>query len=225
LTERARRATIARTMDASARRVYRERARRRLPPRLRRRRIGVRIAGLLGTAALAAVAVAIAVMVMPDHSSPGAAARTTVPPKPKAKPKQHRARHHRTGPTRAQLKQRRAAVAELHGQGYQPLKLSDYDFKTNLRVLIGRRADGAEWAFFFVRTHYIGHDAITPSARLRLASDTKRSATLAYTTYGPSDAACCPRGPRVTVRFVWDGTSLAPQQPIPSSFTRLHTAG
>jgi hypothetical protein len=102
-------------MDASARRVHAERARRRLPPRLRTARTGVRIAALVGTAALAAVAVAIAVMVMPDRSgTTGQTSNATPAPQTKSsKPAPHR----RTGPSRAQLAQRRAAVAELRRQG------------------------------------------------------------------------------------------------------------
>jgi hypothetical protein len=223
LTRGAARATIARTMDASARRVYAERARRRLPPRLRRRRWGTRIAGVLGTAGLAGVALAIAVMVMPDHHTGSAALATTTPRHHKAKPHKPK-RRKPAGPSKAQLAQRRAAVAVVRSQGYTPVSLSDYSFKTRLHVLIGRRAsDGARLAFFFILTHYIGHDSLSPSARLSVMSNTKKTVTLAYRTYGASEPACCPRGPRVTVRFVWNGTQLLPEGTIPPSFERLRS--
>src|SRR4051812_32572019 len=152
-------------MDASARRVHAERAGRRLPSRLRTRRIGPRIAGLVGTAGVAAAALAIALMVMPSRSGSGAAAAVPTPTPVahhKAKP------HKRNGPTRAQLTQRRAAVAVVHAQGYAPVSLGDYDFKTRMHVLIGRRGDGARQAFFFVLAHYIGHDALSASADVKV---------------------------------------------------------
>jgi hypothetical protein len=212
-------------MDASARRVYAERARRRLPPRLRRRRWAVRIAGVLGTAGLAGVAVAIAILVMPDHHSGSAALATTPPVHHKAKP--HKAKPRKpAGPTKAQLAQRRAAVAVVRQQGYTPVSLSDYSFKTRLHVLIGRRAgDGAKLAFFFILTHYLGHDSTTPSASLKVVANAKKSVTLAYRTFGASEPACCPRGPRVAVKFVWNGTQLLPQGTIPAAFQRLHSSG
>src|SRR5947207_2012050 len=123
-------------MDASARRVHAERARRRLPPRLRSRKITARITGLVATAGVAAVALAIALMVMPTHSRSGEAALAPAPtPQPKAKP------HKPAGASQAQLKQRRAAVAVLHAQGYTPISLSNYDFKTRFHALVGRRPD------------------------------------------------------------------------------------
>lgn len=209
-------------MDASARRAHAERARRRLPRRLRRASTGTRIAALVGTAALVAVALAIALMVAPDHSgtSEQAATPTATPRATPSKPAHRRP----AGPSRAQLAQRRAAVAELRRQGYAPLNLAEYDFKTPLRVLIGKRSgDGARWAFFFAGTRYIGHDSVTQSMGLSLARTSPHTATLTYRTYAPQDAACCPHGARVTVRFKWDGSTLTPQQPIPDPISRLHT--
>ncbi|HEY7075153.1 MAG TPA: LppP/LprE family lipoprotein [Solirubrobacteraceae bacterium] len=207
-------------MDASARRVHAERSRRRLPPRLRSRRIGARLVGLIGTAGVAAVALAIALMVMPTHHGSGEAALAPAPtPTPQAKAKPHKP----AGPTKAQLKERRAAVAVLSAQGYEPVRLSDYDFKTRFHALIGRRADGARQGFFFVLTHYIGHDALTPSADVKVVGHRRRGVTLAYRTYGPSDQACCPSGPRTTVRFDWDGTQLVTTGVVPPSSERLHT--
>jgi hypothetical protein len=207
-------------MDASARRVHAERARRRLPSRLRSRRITARIAGLVGTAGVAAAALTIALMVMPSHSRSGEAALAPAPtPTPQHKAKPHKPK----GPSKAQLKQRRAAVAVLQAQGYTPVRLTDYDFKSRFHALVGRRPDGARQAFFFVLTHYIGHDALSPSADVKVAGHRRRGVTLAYRTYGPDDAACCPRGPRTTVRFDWDGTRLVTTGVIPPSFDRLHT--
>jgi hypothetical protein len=207
-------------MDASARRVQAERARRRLPPRLRSRRITARITGLVGTAGVAAAALAIALMVMPSPNGTGEAAVAPTPtPTPHPKPKPHKP----AGPSKAQLKQRNAAVAVLHAQGYSPVKLSDYDFKTRFHALVGRRPDGARQAFFFVLNHYIGHDALSPSADVKVVGHRLRGVTLAYRTYGPDDAACCPHGTRTTVRFDWDGTQLVTTGVIPPSSARLHT--
>src|SRR4051794_41715026 len=74
LTERAAHATIGRTMDASARRVHAERARRRLPRQLRSRKITAPIAGLVGTAGVAAAALAVALMGMAAPRPSGEAA-------------------------------------------------------------------------------------------------------------------------------------------------------
>jgi hypothetical protein len=169
------------------------------------------------------VAIAIAVMVMPNHH-PGAAALATTPPR-HHKPKAHKPKRHKpAGPTKAQLAERRAAVAIVRAQGYTPVSLTDYSFKTRLHVLIGKRpSDGAKLAFFFILKHYLGHDSLSPSARVSVVGNTKKTVTLAYRTYGASEPACCPAGPRVTVRFVWNGTALVPEGTIPPSFERLRS--
>ena len=177
---------------------------------------------MLGTAGLAGVAVAIAMMVMPNHH-PGAAALATTPT-PTPAHKAHKKRHKPAGPSKAQLAARRAAVGVVRAQGYTPVSLSDYDFKTRLHVLIGKRAsDGARLAFFFILEHYLGHDSVSPSARVSVAANARKSVTLAYRTYGASEPACCPAGPQVKVKFVWNGTALVPEGTIPPSSARLRS--
>jgi hypothetical protein len=204
-------------MDAIARRVVAERARRRLPLRLRRRRAAVRVAGVLATVGLLGAGAAAALMVVPDDepaSAPAAAATPT--PAPVAR--------RPAGPTRAQRAQRRAALAKLRRAGAVPVRRGDYDVRDTLRVLIGRPAaarEGPRRAFFFVGRRLVGHDAPSPSARLRVASSRKRTVTLAYRTYAPPDAACCPTGARVRVRFRWSGGRLRALDPVPAAWTRL----
>jgi LppP/LprE lipoprotein len=189
-----------------------------------RRRWPARVAGLLGTAALLGSGVAIAVMVMPSPSeereAPAAtpvddgAAVKEPPPKPKLTPGQRRAR--------------RAAIEMLAGEGFEPVRLGDYRFDRELRVLIGRPADddeGPRRAFFFVKREFIGFDSDAPSSNLRVARGTQRSITLAYGMYTPGDRVCCPSGGTERVQFAWDGFTLAPQSELPDPFVRTPIEG
>jgi len=185
-----------------------------------RRRWPARVAGLLGTAALLGSGAAIAVMVVPapseEQEAPaprpadeGAAVKEE-PPKPKLTP--------------AQRRTRREAIETLTGEGYEPVRLRDYDFDRELRVLIGRPADddaGPRRAFFFVRRQFVGFDSEAPSANLRVGRNKQRSITLAYGMYTPGDRRCCPSGGTERVRFVWDGFTLAPQSELPDPFVRV----
>ena len=177
-------------MDPEARRVQAERNRRRLPHQRAASRWARRIVGLLATAALLGSGVAIATMVMPDPgrdsvveaapaNTPAKKATPTPTPAKKAKPK---------GPTKAQLAKRKDAVAEVRSQGFTTLELDDYDFKANLRVLIGRPvgdAAGGNRAFFFMKETYLGNDALGPSSKLTVAKQTKTTVTLSYGVYAP----------------------------------------
>ena len=185
-----------------------------------RRRWPARVAGLLGTAALLGSGVAIALMVIPSPSEEavapaatpadeGAAAKKQ-PPKPKL--------------TAAQRRTRRAAIETMTGEGFEPVRLRDYDFDRELRVLIGRPADdnnGPRRAFFFARREFVGFDSDSPSSNLRVVRGKQRSVTLAYGMYVPGDPACCPTGGTERVRFVWDGFTLAPQSELPDPFVRV----
>jgi hypothetical protein len=127
-------------------------------------------------------------------NTPAKKATPTPTPAKKAKPK---------GPTKAQLAKRKDAVAEVRSQGYTTLKLSDYDFKANLRVLIGRPvgdAAGGNRAFFFFKETFLGNDALGPSSKLRVVKQSKSSITLSYGVYAPGDTAGQPSG-KVRVRF------------------------
>ncbi len=148
----------ARGMEASARKVQAERNRKRLPPKRSEYRWARRIAGLLATVAFLGVGVAIALMILPDgggEESAVAAAPTATPAKEKAAKKTAKKKPSKPkGPTKAQLAARTAAVAEVRRQGFTTLKLSDYDPKATLRVLVGRPvgdAAGGTRAFFFLK--------------------------------------------------------------------------
>jgi hypothetical protein len=86
---------------------------------------------------------------------------------------------------------------------------------TPKRVLVGRTTSGSHLAFFFVNGDYIGNDAPDPSAKLKVARLGDLTVTLAYGIYAPGDAQDKPTGGPVKVRFKWDGTRLAPQDPLP----------
>jgi hypothetical protein len=173
-----------------------------------------RLSALLGTSALLGSGVAIAVMVWPSDgeeavvpSAPAASGEAAAKPdKPKLTP--------------AERRSRRAAVATLTEQGYEPVSLADYDAEADLRVLIGREG-GARRAFFFAGREFVGYDSDFASRRLRVERSGKRSVTLAYRLYRPRDRACCPKGATAAVRFRWDGATLAPSDAVPDASLRL----
>lgn len=203
------------------------RARRRpRAPRGRARTAVERILGVLGTAALLGVGLAVALIVTEDRedavdnlgAAPAAAAKPTATPAP-AKP--------RPQLSQAQRASRRAAVAQLREQGFVPVSVTAYKPRQALRVLIGRptKASGASGrrAFFFLRENYLGTDAQTASARVRIASQNRSGITLAYTLFGPTDRACCPKGGTALVRFTMEDGQLKPSSPIPPAAGRLRS--
>jgi LppP/LprE lipoprotein len=188
----------------------------------RRRRWPARVAGLLGTAALLGTGAAIAVMVLPttgDEAGVTSAPAATPTPEPAA------AKKGRVGRlSRAQRRARRAAVAVLALQGFEPVRLADYDPRDELRVLLGLPAAddaGARRAFFFVGRRFIGHDSDAASASLRVVRTGDRSVTLRYGLFEPGDRR--PNG-YGRVRFRWDGEALAPAGEIPPAAARLPAA-
>lgn len=110
------------------------------------------------------------------------------------------------------------AVAKVWAQGYRPDDASEYDSSHTLRVLVATRAnsgDGyAKRAFFFVGGRYLGTDTSDDSAQIRVENQSDTTVTLAYALYGRNDALCCPGG-TATVRYQWNGSRLAPLDPIP----------
>src|SRR3954452_19685456 len=205
-------------MGVSARRVRAERNRRRLPPRPALYRWTRRITGLLATAAFLGVAVAIYTMVAPDGDS-GAAVPEAPAATPVAARHHHKAARHKAKQpkrlTKAQKAQRTAAGAELRRQGYVTGKASDYDPRATFRVLVGRPvgdAGGGQYAFFFSKTTFLGRDALSPSAKLRVVKHRKRNLTLAYGT-------CCPEK-TVKVHFRLEGTRVHARDLIPASYLR-----
>jgi LppP/LprE lipoprotein len=206
--------------------VQAERDRRRLPKRGPVARWSRRIAGLLATAAFIGVGVVSAQMIMPDKKAVSAAPAATQTPaakKKKAAKKTAKAKPKHRGLTKVQRAARTAAVAEVRHQGYTARRLSDYDVKASLRVLIGRPvgdAAGGYRAFFFGRSGFLGKDSFTPSTELRLAKQRKSSVTLTYGVYKIGDSPGHPSGSqRVTFKLV--GTTVTPQEAIPLGGARF----
>jgi len=130
----------------------------------------------------------------------------------------------RSGPTRKQRAQRRAAVEEVRAAGYEPVDLADYKAGRTLRVLIGRPHQGMSpglRAFFFVRGRSIGNDALTPSMKLEVAEQRDKEITLVYSLFVAGDRPCCPTGGDSEVRFRWDGDTLTPREAIPLESQRI----
>jgi hypothetical protein len=184
----------------------------RYPPAPRRRRWPSRILGVLATAALLGTGVAIALMVIPDPEEETAA--TTNPPAATPAPAKR-------GLTDAQRAARRAAVATLNEQGFQPVRIADWHAEHTLRVLIGRDDEGAERAFFFVKRRFVGNDDAAASASVRVNAARENGVTLTYRLFGPVDQACCPTGERVKVTFRWQDGKLVPAAEVPPAFDRV----
>ena len=171
--------------------------------------------GLLATAAFLGVGVASYKMIAPAHdSTAGAALIPTATATPPAH--HHKASHHKPKPlTHKQKAARTAAVAQLRGQGYTPLKTSDYDPRAPFRVLVGRPvgdSGGGRYAFFFAGGRYLGRDSLSPSADLKVVRHGKRSITLSYGT-------CCP-AEHTHVRFKLRDGEIEPLQTVPPSYLR-----
>ena len=97
---------------------------------------------------------------------------------------------------------REAAAKLVRDRGFEPVRLRDYDPRRKLRVMLGQDTAGNRLAFFFVDDLYIGNDRSGASPELKV----KRAGNIQVTlTYDDTD-----------VRFKWNGTSLAPQDPLPA---------
>jgi hypothetical protein len=196
-------------------------ARVRLPPRRRGVRLwGMRVMGVTATSALLAIFAWALLSIYAERENKGvvteapAATATpgakTVADKPKkAKPKF----------TKAQRRERAAAVATLGGLGYRPVSLKTYRPDNRLRVLIGK-GEGGRRAFFFNGATYLGNDAADDSAAVEVVRAGNRSVALSYRLFAEDDRSCCPTGTKVRVLFRWDGKKLAPQTAIPPSAQR-----
>jgi hypothetical protein len=210
-------------MERSTRR---ERDRRRLPHRGPVSRWTRRIIGLLATAAFIGVGVVSLQMILPssgEKSNAAASAPTpTATPKAKKSSKKKAAVKKKTGLTRSQRAAREAAVKAMRGQGFTTTKVSDYDPKATLRVLIGRPvgdAAGGYQAFFFTKTGLVGRDAHQPSTKLKVTKKSKNAITLTYGIYQSGDQAGSPSGSQ-KVKFVLVNGVLTPQDAIPLQGSR-----
>ncbi len=107
-----------------------------------------------------------------------------------------------------------AAIAVLARHGYAPVSTATYDPGNTLRVLIGRRTDGGgELAFFFDETIYLGTDATTPSAQIRLLGQSDTEVTLAYAIFRPGAATASSQR---AVHFELDMGQLGALDSLPS---------
>jgi hypothetical protein len=183
----------------------------RYPPAPRRRRWPSRILGVLATAALLGTGVAIALMVIPEREEKAA----TTPPGTVEDASAAEAPL-----TAKQRAARRAAAATMTEQGYEPVRLGDWNPAHRLRVLIGRAEDGSERAFFFVKRRFVGNDDAAASASVRVVETRPSRVTLAYRLYGPDDKVCCPKGERVKVTFRWEDGTLVPANAVPPAAER-----
>jgi hypothetical protein len=102
-----------------------------------------------------------------------------------------------------------AAVATLKARGYTPVSTSTYDANDTLRVLIGANG-GAQQAFFFDGTTYLGTDTKDPSRSISVTGQTDTEVTLRYATSSGS----------ASVGFELDMGVLTPLGPIPSTAAR-----
>lgn len=181
-----------------------------------------RVLGVAGVVGLLLVGVACVMMVAGvgrggGNDVPVAAASATATPTPTPTPK--------PSPTPVPLTPeqrvvRKTAVELVRSRGFEPARLRDYNPRRTLRVLLGKRTDGARLAFFFVGDRYIGNDAGEASGKVRVRRQANRRITLAYGTYAPGDKGCCPTGGPVNVRFDWDGAALRPLDPLPPAQQR-----
>jgi hypothetical protein len=124
--------------------------------------------------------------------------------------------------TAQQRAERQAAADIVRSRGFEVVRLRDYDPRDTLRVLIGRTGGGGMMAFFFAQGDYLGNDATSTSARLRVRRRSDLAVTLRYTVADPSSTTSsgAPRRRSVDVRFVWDGSRLSPQAPVPDASVR-----
>ena len=143
---------------------------------------------------------------------------------PAAKPAADKPKKAKPKLTRAQRRERAAAVTTLSGLGYRPVSLKTYRPDNTLRVLIGK-GEGGRRAFFFNGAAYLGNDAADDSAAIEVVRAGNRSVALSYRLFAEDDRQCCPTGTKVRVLFRWDGKKLAPQTAIPPSAQRRAPAG
>jgi hypothetical protein len=192
-----------------------------------------RIVGLLATAAMFAVGAVAASMILSspdDEVAANAAPEETAGKAREAEPdvrredvKAEAKGERRSGPSRKQRRQERAAVEEVRAAGYEPVELAAYRPAQTLRVLVGRPREGTTpglKAFFFVRGRYIGNDAISSSMKLDIGEQRDREITLVYGLFVAGDRPCCPSGGEAEVRFRWTGDELRPRDEIPADLAR-----
>jgi hypothetical protein len=172
----------------------------------RRRRWPRRLLGVLGTAAFLGCGVAIAMMVMQELED------ETPAPQPRQGAAVKGATKTQPPPlTRAQKKARKAAVAKLAADGYEPVRLATWRPGAPLKVVVGRNDSGAMRAFFFSGARFIGYDDPATSTSLRVVKTGANAVTLAYkVTTGGSEK----------VRFEFQDGAVEPTITVPAASIR-----
>lgn len=180
----------------------------------------MRVMGVTATSALLAIFAWALLSVYAEHGEQGVVSEApAATATPAAKPVADKPKKAKPTLTRAQRRDRAAAVATLGELGYRPVSLTTYRPDNALRVLIGR-GDAGRRAFFFNGATYLGNDAADDSAAVEVVRAGNRSIALSYRLFAEDDRPCCPTGAKVRVLFRWDGKKLAPQTAIPPSAQR-----
>lgn len=111
------------------------------------------------------------------------------------------------------------ALAVIQAHGFTAKETSDYRDGQTLRVLVGTRSgssDGlGQQAFFFLDGRYLGTDASSPSASVKVVDQSDTEVTLGYPLYKAHDPLCCPAGGEAKVRFQLNNGHLVALDPIP----------
>ena len=177
-----------------------------------RRRWPARVVGVLATAALLGAGVVMAQMIASIWDDEDAAE----PPAVVAA----EAGGGEPALTRAQRRARRAAAATLRQQGFEPVRLTDYNPTSRLRVLVGDDG-GLRRAFFFARRRFAGYDAETSSGQLRVVRAGDRAVTLSYGLYQSGDKRCCPQAGTEEIRFVLEDGDVVSRRNVPPAGARV----
>ena len=122
--------------------------------------------------------------------------------------------------TTEQKAERDEAIQVVVSKGFTVVRKSDWDPKATLRVLIGKSTSGGELAFFFVNGTYLGNDSTATSSQIKVKRSEDLQVTLQYGIYEAGDPVDKPTGTPFQVSFSYSGSTLNPDQELPSSTER-----
>lgn len=105
-------------------------------------------------------------------------------------------------------------------QGFDVRDTSFWDPSMPISAVTGSFTGGATGrgmrVFFFTPENgYLGTDTSEPSETVWFEWRNDTTIAVSYALYRDGDPGCCPTGGAATVRYVWDGTRLAPADEIP----------